>query len=117
MSRDFYTRDILPNTTLLLEVSDEISLLIEQIECILFTKTKSVIGNSNFGVDLEDLLFTLNANEGQIKSKITSQINSYCPLASKYSVEIDVNFIKDVDRDIGIIDIYIDARKTLTVLL
>jgi hypothetical protein len=119
MARDIYVRDdSAPKyQDNLLEVSDDISFLIMQIEMILFTNRTEVLGMDKFGVNLEELLFTFNANEGQLISKIMTHITSHCPLAIDYPVNVKCEFVKGVDRDIALIDIYIEGYKQLSVLL
>lgn len=116
---DFYTRQESSSEYVndILEVSDERSILIEQIENILFTRKGDVLGQPDFGVNLEDLLFTLTRNQSEIKSSILNQIYSYCPLALKYSVDVDVTFKKTVNRDLGFIDIIINDQRLFGVLI
>ena len=120
MSIDIYSRgveDTNKDINETLELTDPESLLIIQIENIFFTKKNEVIGQNEFGLNLEDLLFSFNSNEGDIKSKIVSQIRSYCPLSSMYPIDVKVRFVKGTERDMGIIDLYISQKKALTYLL
>ena len=75
-----------------LQNNGEIEQLITQIETILFTRKTEVLGTPEFGCNLEDLVYSLNQNEFNIKQEIQNQITSYCPLATKYSVRFDVQF-------------------------
>lgn len=120
MSADIYSRgvdDTKKDINETLELSDPESLLIIQIENIFFTKKREVIGQENFGLNLEDLLFSFNSNEGDIKSKIVSQIRSFCPLSQMYPIDVKVRFVKGSERDMGVIDMYISNKKALTYLL
>jgi phage baseplate assembly protein W len=96
MSIDIYSRDFTAPKYdgTQLEVSDELSFVILQIENILFTNRSEVLGSSDFGASLEELLFTTNANAGQIQNRITQQINSYIPLAKKYQISTEVKFFE-----------------------
>ena len=53
----------------------------------------------------------------EIAREITNQINSYCPLASKYQVATDVKFFKGTVRDIAYIDITIDSKYLVQINL
>jgi hypothetical protein len=119
MLTDFYTRDETDTkyTGNVLEIHDELSILIVQIEVLLFTKHKEVIGYDTLGISLEDLLFTFDLNEADIKSKILTSISSYCPLAQKYPVSIDVKFYRGTERDVAFIDIYVTDKRVISVLL
>jgi hypothetical protein len=115
LSIDLYTRiegdpNFEPNQ---LEVQDEVVVLLQQIEMVLFTTRGDILGAPNLGVDLERLLYSLTVSEGVIRSAIYKQIENYCPLARKYKVDISVKIYKGTERDIGVVDIIVDgARKT-----
>jgi len=119
MAIDLYSRnvDVAKYQTDVLEISDEVSHLVLQIENLLFTRKKEVLGMQDYGIDLEDLLFTLQSNEGEIRSAIVSQINDYCPLSSGYVVDVNVSFLRGQIRDIAIVDITVDNRKALSIML
>ncbi len=119
MSRDLYMRhpedpNFKPN---ILEVSDEIEMLISQIKMILMTNKGEVLGAPDFGVNLEEQLFTLNRNEYSIKSVIKDQVMSFCELANKYSVTLDVKFARGTARDMCLINVSIDGTKAFGVLV
>jgi phage baseplate assembly protein W len=100
-----------------LQNNGEIEQLITQIETILFTRKTEVLGTPEFGCNLEDLVYSLNQNEFNIKQEIQNQINSYCPLATKYRVGVDVKFFKGEVRDIAYIDIVIDSKYLVQINL
>jgi hypothetical protein len=116
---EFYTRS--ENETQyindVLEISDELSILITQIETCLFTQKQDVIGQQDFGVNLEDLIFTFKKNEAEIKSVLLNQIYTYCPLAGKYNVDISVIFQKTPERDVGYIDVIVNDLRTFGILI
>lgn len=93
----------------------EIAQLITQIETILFTNKGEVLGRPDFGCSLEDLVYSLNYNNFQIKSSIESQLDRYCPLAAKYKVAANVSFVKGTVRDIAYVDINIDSQYLVRV--
>ena len=94
------------------EVNDTVIILLQQIEMLLFTRQGEILGAEKAGINIEDLIYTLNANEGSIKNNIVNQIESYCPLARKHTVNVQVNFYKGTERDIGVIDILVDGTTT-----
>ena len=116
---DFYTRkeDLSKYVADILEITDEVSILITQIESVLFTQKNQVLGQQNFGINLENLLFTFKKNESELTSEIKNQIYAYCPLAQKYNVDIDVSFKQTDVRDIGLINIYIKDRRPFSILI
>ena len=97
------------------QTKDEVKQLLTQIETILFTTKGQVLGDAGFGCSLEDYLYTLNANEYTIKNEIEQQIVKYCPLSAKYSVKVDVSFVRGEVRDEAYIDITVDNTFVITV--
>jgi len=97
--------------------SSEIAQLITQIETVFFTNKGEVLANPNFGCNLEDLVYSLNYNNLQIKSTIDEQIGLYCPLAKKYKVSAEVSFVRGTVRDIAYVDITIDSRYLVQVYI
>ncbi len=119
MPRDFYTRDdTAPKyQSDIMELSDTVSLLIIQIENILFTKRREVIGFPGMGVNLEELLFTFNVNENELIAKVSSNIINYCPLSRIHPVDVRAYFLRGTEKDIALIDIIIEGKKSLSILL
>jgi len=97
------------------QTNSEIETLITQIQTLLFTNKREVMGTPNFGCSLEELIYDFGSNEHNIRSRITDQINHYCPLATKYNIKTEVNFMKGEVRDIAYIDITIDSRYAIKV--
>ena len=119
MPIDIYTRDETAQKYQddVMDVSDNLSFLIIQIENILFTNKKEVLGQMDFGANLEEKLFSINANEADIKSEIVMQIANYCPLAIVYPIQVNVMFFDGTNRDICVVDIIIDGTQAITLLL
>ena len=98
-----------------LQQDDELSILLTQLETILFTNKGEVLGDPNFGASLEEYVYELRYNEFLLKRAITEQIEFYVPLASKYNVDVDVDFSVEVDRFVAFIDITVDSTFKLGV--
>jgi phage baseplate assembly protein W len=116
---DFYIKYIGdPNyQTNVIQNNGEIEQLIAQIETMLFTRKRSVLGAPDFGCSLEDLVYSLNQNEFQIRNEITTQLLNYVPLSKKYSTKVDVSFYKGEVRDICYVDITINNEYQIKVNL
>lgn len=97
------------------QTNSEIEMLITQIQTILFTNKREVMGSPNFGCSLEELIYDFGLNEYDLQSRITNQINYYCPLATKYNIQTDISFMKGEVRDIAFIDITIDSKYGIRV--
>ncbi len=120
MSLDIYSRDDLvskynPNQ---LEVSDDISLLILQIENILFTNKNEVLGSNDFGASLESEILRTSFSSGQIESRISNLIATYCPLATKFNVGVNVQFYElNNDSAYGaLMDVTVNDKKIISFL-
>ena len=93
-----------------MQVDDELSMLLTQIETVLFTKRGSVLGNPDFGANLEEYVYELRYNDYLIKREINEQLNRYVPLAKKYNVTVDVDFTEELHRHAMFLDIRVDSR-------
>ena len=93
-----------------IQMENEIEQVIAQIETILFTTKGEVLGQPEFGCNLEDLIYSLNYNAYQIESEINTQIARFCPLAAKYNVGVVADFKRGEVRDEVYIDITIDSK-------
>lgn len=82
---------------------------------IIFTSKSEVLGDPNFGLNLEDKLFELNFNATQVKKDFYAQLANYVPDTKNLPVNIEVTFMPGTVRDIAYIDIYIDGKKYLGV--
>lgn len=100
-----------------LQQDDEIAQLLTQIETLLFTRRGDVLGNPDFGVNLEDYVYEFQYNNYQIKNIVVNQIASYIPLAGKYNVKVNVDFTEETDRSVMFLDITIDARIKLGIFI
>jgi hypothetical protein len=119
MLKELYMRD--PSDPLyspnILEQSSEIETLLGQIRMILFTKRGDVLGSYEFGYNLEDNLFLFNVSGEELKKNLLQSIYYFCPDAAVYRVDVDVQFFKGSVRDACLIDIYVDDRKSLGILV
>lgn len=78
----------------ILEISNELDEIIQQVDMILFTKKGEVLCMPEFGCNLEQYLFDTTYNKTQIKNIIMEQINNFIYLDGSYKIDVDVNFVK-----------------------
>lgn len=104
----------------IISTTDEIERILQQIRVILGTKQGEVLGDPNFGCDLEDYVFTYGLKKDAILTAITSQISRYLYYDhEKYNIEFDLNYGKDHESrsDYAVLDIIINNIKTQGILI
>jgi hypothetical protein len=100
-----------------LQQDAELSMLLTQIETVLFTRKGEVLGAPDFGANLEDHVYELRYNDYQLKKIIDEQLNAHVPLARKYSVDVTVEMVEDATRHAMFLDITVDSRFQLGVYI
>ena len=119
MLKDIYSREIeSPNyDPVRLEVNDSLSDLIIKIENMLFTRKGEVLGDTNFGANLDELIFTLVLNESSIQRRIETQIATYClNVVGDYTVNTQVQFFSTAERDGALVNIYVNQNRVIGML-
>ena len=94
-----------------IEERDSVKVLVQKIKMIMFTRKGDILGDSNFGISLEDLLFEFGFSANELKIAFDQQIASYVPEAAYFELKIDVNFVPGTVRDFAYIDIYVNGTK------
>ena len=64
----------------ILETTDPIEICIGQLKMLLLTNKGEVLGDPNFGISLDELVFNLELSENSVRKEIDFQINTYCTL-------------------------------------
>ena len=96
----------------ILEHNNDIESILSQIRIILGTSKGQVLGDYNFGVGIEDLVFTTKVNKTKIEELITQHINDYIKEFPNYVIVPSVSFFKLPNgTDGGLIDIFINKTK------
>ena len=119
MLRDIYA---IPNAegrykSGVMEVNNELDEIIQQVDCLLFTRKGEVLMIPDFGCDLHSYMFDTVWNKSAIKYMIESQINKYIFLDGKYRVNVEVEFIK-WEFNVGmIVDLMINGKKVSSYLV
>lgn len=119
MLRDIYA---IPNAegrykSGVMEVNNELDEIIQQVDCLLFTRKGEVLMMPDFGCDLHKYLFETTWNKTAIKHMIDSQINTYIYLDGSYVVDVNVEFVK-WEFNVGmIVDLMINGRKVSSYLV
>lgn len=94
-----------------LEIHDKLINLIQKIEILLYTPKGSILGQPDFGIDLEKYIFETNVSSDYIRNEINMQIWKYVQSSedSTYPVTCRVNFYeRDSESSfVCVVDIFI----------
>ena len=91
-----------------LQVDEELAMLLTQIETLFFTNKGDVIGNPDFGLNLEDYVYSFRYNDSMLQGVVKAAINDYIPLANNYKVDVEVEFTEETQRSIVLINVIIN---------
>jgi hypothetical protein len=93
-----------------MEIDGDIAEILIQIETLLFTTKGSVLGDPDFGLDLDDYVYSFRYNDNMLVKAVSEAITRFVPLSKKYRVDVTVDFTEEVDRHLVFISIVIDAK-------
>lgn len=77
---------------------DLIRVIIQKYEMLIFTNKGELLGDPNFGADLERLLYETKISAPAVRSIIIDQINEYIPELKDVNYQLDVTFEEDPER-------------------
>ena len=79
---------------------DEIEVIVQKLEMILFTNKGEVLGNLDIGANLEYYLWQTRVTTGNLKNKVEEQISTYIPELISIGYSFDVQLYEGTLRDI-----------------
>jgi len=101
----------------IIEHGDVYESVLQKVRMILYTKPGEVLGDPNFGVNLEEYIFSFNASNKKIKEEVENQIRKYIPEVLIMEISVDVKFKKRKVKDICYIDIRIDGTDAMGLII
>ena len=113
--RDFYMRSEKDPQFIKdqLEVYDEIEATIDKIKMTLGTKKGEVLGEYNFGLQVEQYLFDFELDPYGLSGDANSQIYSYIPEANLRKIKVEPVYTTDEkDRKVYALKIAVDGRRS-----
>jgi hypothetical protein len=119
MIKEIYIREPAdPNFKInVLDHSDPIESIITKIKMLFGTRPGQVLGDLNFGLGIEDLIFETRVNTIQLEEDIKTQIGQYVTESSNYKIVPSVSFGKAEGYDYCIINVFINETKAFGVLI
>ena len=97
--------------------SDPIESIIAKLKMILGTTQGQVLGDINFGVGVEDLIFETRVNKLELEEKILKQIQGYISESSQFKIQPSVSFGKAEGFDYCVIDVLVNDERVVGVLV
>lgn len=79
---------------------DELEVIVQKLEMILFTNKGEVLGDIEIGVNLEYYLWQTRVTSGNLKNKVESQISMYIPELNSLGYTFEVVLYEGTVRDI-----------------
>ena len=101
-----------------IETYDQVEALMNQIKLTLFTNKGEVLGEPNFGIEVEKYLFEFDIDPFSLAATAEAQVNEYVTLSKSYVIKIDPARVPDrkSNRDVLVLNINIGEDKAFAVL-
>jgi hypothetical protein len=77
---------------------DLVRIIVQKYEMVIFSKPGDVFGDSDFGADLESLLFDTKVDKSYVEGQITRQIEKYISELVGLDYGLEVQFFEDPER-------------------
>jgi hypothetical protein len=96
-----------------IEISESNEMFIQALDMLFATPKTHVLGDPNFGIDLEQYIWSMTKSASSIKQEIINQINDHIDytLLDLVNYDIEVNYLKGEVWDTVVIDVIIDGTK------
>lgn len=104
-----------------LEISSAEEQIMQRARVCLGTKPGSVLGDSGFGIDLEEYIFNMSVDVNDIEDKVKTVLVEYALAGfdDEYTIDVSAYFGKNTSdqSDYLFIDIYLNEQKMLGVMV
>ena len=102
----------------IIDYQNETESVISQIRMILGTTNGRVLGDYNFGIDLENMVFNTVKSSEDILSQLNEQIDRYVHHSDNIDISCQINFGDSGEGyDFAVLDIYINGVKNIGFLI
>lgn len=111
---DFYVKyDGHPRYNTLEVIEDEIiEVIVQKIETILFTNKGELLGDPNFGADLETYLHETRVSADFVERSIIEQISEYIPELDSFGYTLEVTFAENPTSYSDMMFVHISFKET-----
>jgi predicted component of type VI protein secretion system len=99
-------------STLEVDENEIVEVIVQKIETVLFTNKGEVLGEPNFGADLEKYLHETRVSADFVEREIIEQIAQYIPELDSFGYTIEVTFAENPESYSDIMFVHISFRET-----
>lgn len=95
-------------------INNDLDEALQELDILFDTECTELLGDTEFGVNIEQFLWTLSPMTESIKSYISNKLNN-CTYLQKFNYTIDVQYLEGDFRSMYhlIINIYIDEHQKI----
>ena len=94
-------------------ITDPVEMILQKLELLLYTKTGEVLGEPDFGANLEYYLWSTQVATSVIEDAISRQITKFIPELDAMGYNIEVYLVEGELRDIMYVDFLIKGQNYL----
>lgn len=111
---DFYVKYVgHPRYNTLEVIEDEIiEVIVQKIETVLFTNKGELLGDPNFGADLEKYLHETRVSADFVERSIIDQIAEYIPELDSFGYTLEVTFAENPSSYSDMMFVHISFKET-----
>ena len=92
-----------------IDITDPIEICLGQLKMILLTNKGEVLGDPKFGLNLDELVFSLDLSEKTLQEEISKNIRVYVPLFNQLGGYFTLQFYQVTPRDIAFLVFFIPS--------
>ena len=93
--------------------TDELNILLEQLQLLFFTKKHDVLGECDFYFDLEKYLWEFKLNNTEIERILNTKIRKYILFSKHYKITTRFKYLPGQITDTGFVDVVINGVPVL----
>lgn len=93
-------------------LNDDFDLAIQELDMLFNTSCTELIGNTDYGLNLESFLWTLTPTTNELNKYINDKIQQYCVFANKFKVSVQTQYMKGTYRSIYVVYISLTDPRT-----
>ena len=95
------------------EIISELDLFLQELDILFSFEIGQVMGHRKLGTSLEHMLWSTSFNATYMTAILTDQISDTCFSGINFNWSVEVQILKGVTRDIGVISIHIKNKENV----